>query len=76
MARPAPQELDDVETITLPRGVRFPVELDPPPGFNHVVVTRADESCHGRGERLPPHPNLPDLAPTVDDLFVQISEIP
>jgi len=205
MARPAPGELDDVETITLPRGVRFPVELDPPPGFDparletwpHVegrlewvegrllympgcgdlqqdtvtdvvatlafwarahpefvvgtneagmhlgkdaraadaavwrradlgpytkgfrtvppvlavevtsreeppkalrekarwyldggvsvvwvvvpeqrevlLITREGESRHGRGERLPPHPQLPDLAPAVDDLFLQIS---
>jgi len=34
MARPTAGELDDVETITLPRGARFPVELDPPPGFD------------------------------------------
>ena len=34
MAWPAPGELDDAEIITLPRGVRFPLELDPPPGFD------------------------------------------
>jgi hypothetical protein len=34
MAKPAPGELDDSATITLPRGVRFPVELDPSPGFD------------------------------------------
>ena len=34
MARPAPGELEDVETITLSRGVRFPVELEQPPGFD------------------------------------------
>jgi len=27
MARPAPGELDDVETITLPCGVHLPLEL-------------------------------------------------
>jgi len=205
MARPAPGELDDVETITLPRGVRFPVELDPPPGFDParletwpqvegrlewvegrllympgcgdlqqdtvtdvvatlaiwgartsrvrgwhqrgrmrlgkdtraadaavwrradlgpytkgfrtvppvlavevtsreepplalrekarwyldagvsvvwivvpeqrevLVITREGDSRHGRGDRLPPHSQLPDLAPAVDDLFFQIS---
>jgi len=40
MARPAPGELDDVETITLPGGVCFPVEL----------LTRVGESRHGRDE--------------------------
>ena len=39
MARPTAGELDDVETITLPRGARFPVELDPPPGFDLFLQT-------------------------------------
>ena len=42
MARPTAGELDDVETITLPRGVRFPVELDPPPGDLFLQISRAD----------------------------------
>ena len=38
-----------------------------------LVVTRAGESRHGMGDRLPPDPRLPDLAPPVDELFAQIS---
>src|SRR3989454_710565 len=38
-----------------------------------LVVTRADESRHRMGERLPADPRLPDLAPAVDELFAQIS---
>jgi Uma2 family endonuclease len=38
-----------------------------------VVVTRAGESRHRMGERLPADPHLPDLAPAVDELFRQIS---
>jgi len=33
MARPAPTPLDE-DTIPVPRAVRFPVELDPPAGFD------------------------------------------
>ena len=61
MARPAPGELDDVET--LPGGVRFPVEL----------ISRAGKSRHGRDELFAPHPRLPDLAPALDHLFLQVS---
>ena len=38
-----------------------------------LVITREGDSRHGRGDRLPPHSQLPDLAPAVDDLFFQIS---
>lgn len=38
-----------------------------------LVVTRAGESRHRVGDRLPPHPRLPDLTPMVDELFLQIS---
>jgi len=38
-----------------------------------LVVTRAGESRHRMGERLPSDPRLPDLAPAVDELFAQIS---
>jgi len=37
------------------------------------LVTRGAESRHRVGERLPPHPRLPDLTPTVQELFLQIS---
>jgi|SRR5581483_6874401 len=37
-----------------------------------LVVTASGESRHPRGDRLPPHPDVPDLAPTVADFFVQI----
>jgi hypothetical protein len=36
-----------------------------------LAIAREGESRH-RGDRLPPHSQLPDLAPAVDDLF-QIS---
>ena len=38
-----------------------------------LVVTRAGESRHGMGDRLPADPRLPDLAPLVDELFAQVS---
>ena len=38
-----------------------------------VVLTRAGESRHGTGERLPSDARLPDLAPSVDEFFVQVS---
>ena len=38
-----------------------------------LVVTRAGESRHRMGERLPTDPRLPDLVPQVDELFAQIS---
>lgn len=34
MARPAPNELDEETTIAVPRAVKFPVELEPPEGFD------------------------------------------
>jgi Uma2 family endonuclease len=37
-----------------------------------LVVTRAGTSRHALGERLSEHPDLPDLAPLVDELFAQI----
>jgi Uma2 family endonuclease len=38
-----------------------------------LVVTRAGESRHRIGERIPAHPQLSGLAPQVDDLFRQVS---
>ncbi len=38
-----------------------------------LVVTRAGESRHRMGDRLPSDPRLPDLAPRVEDLFAQVS---
>jgi Uma2 family endonuclease len=38
-----------------------------------VVVTEAGASRYRSGERLPAHPLLPGLEPTVDELFVQVS---
>jgi Uma2 family endonuclease len=38
-----------------------------------VVATRERETRHATGETLPLRPELPDLAPRVDDLFRQIS---
>jgi len=38
-----------------------------------LVVTRGSESRHRMGEQLPCDPCLPDLAPSVDELFVQVS---
>ena len=38
-----------------------------------LVVTPAGESRHQMGERLPPDPRLPGLAPQVEELFSQIS---
>ena len=38
-----------------------------------LVITRAGESRHRERERLPPDPELPDLAPLVDDLFAQVA---
>lgn len=37
-----------------------------------IVVEPAGRVRLGRGERLPAHPALPDLAPTVSELFTQI----
>lgn len=39
-----------------------------------VVVTRDGEARFGIGERLPSASALPDLAPMVDELFVQLGE--
>lgn len=38
-----------------------------------VVITGSGEQRCRLGEIVPPHPALPDLAPRVDDFFVQIS---
>ncbi len=38
-----------------------------------IVLTPHAESCHGIGGRLPEDQRLPGLAPTVDELFGQIS---
>jgi len=38
-----------------------------------LVVTAAGESRHRCRERLPGNPRLPELAPMVDELFVQVS---
>jgi Uma2 family endonuclease len=37
-----------------------------------VVITAQGDSRHGKGERLPRHPELPSLEPPVDRFFVQI----
>lgn len=37
-----------------------------------VVVTGSGSTRFGRGDRLPEHPDLPALAPAVDELFHQI----
>ena len=39
-----------------------------------VVLTEQGESRLAAGERLTEHPALPDLRPSVEELFVQISE--
>jgi Uma2 family endonuclease len=38
-----------------------------------VVLTPAETWRGGSGARLPAHPELPDLAPAVDDFFIQLS---
>jgi len=38
-----------------------------------LVVTRAEESRHHPGARLPPHPQVPGLTPLVEELFLQLS---
>jgi Uma2 family endonuclease len=38
-----------------------------------LVLTASAESRHRMGERLPPDARVPDLAPRVDDIFLQIS---
>jgi Uma2 family endonuclease len=38
-----------------------------------VVVTAGAESRYRTGQRLPPHPGLPGLAPEVSELFSQIA---
>jgi len=44
------------------------------PRSRHViVVTRAGETRHELGDRLPPFPDLPDLTPEVAELFWQVS---
>lgn len=37
-----------------------------------LVVTAGGESRHRPGERLPPHPALPGLAPAVERFFRQL----
>ena len=39
-----------------------------------IVVTAAGDRRCAPGERLPARSDLPDLAPLVDELFVQISQ--
>jgi len=38
-----------------------------------IVVTPAGDSRYRMGDRLPADPRLPGLAPTVDELFLQVS---
>src|SRR5439155_2181113 len=38
-----------------------------------LVLTGVGESRHREHERLPPHSQLPELAPLVDDLFAQVA---
>ena len=43
------------------------------PDPREVVVLLSDrETRHGRDSRLPAHPSLPDLAPSVSALFAQL----
>jgi hypothetical protein len=37
-----------------------------------VVITRAGDTRHRAGERLPAHTDRPDLKPLVDDFFRQL----
>ena len=37
-----------------------------------VVMTSDGETLHTAGERLPAHPELPDLVPAVDEFFEQL----
>lgn len=43
------------------------------PDTAEVVVMTADGESRHRTGRLPPHPALPDLAPTVDEFLIQLS---
>ncbi len=38
-----------------------------------IVVTRRGDTRHRPGDRLPEHPEVPGLTPSVDDLFRQVS---
>jgi Uma2 family endonuclease len=58
----------------LERGVRV-VWLLLPVEQTVVVVTATGETRHGSGARLPAHPELPGLAPAVDELFWQVSRV-
>ena len=40
-----------------------------------VVITRAGETRHGMGERIPADPRLPDLAPMVEEFFRQVGRV-
>jgi Uma2 family endonuclease len=44
-----------------------------PPAREVIVIGSAGEAEYGRGDRLPEHPSLPELAPRVADLFRQLS---
>ena len=44
-----------------------------PPEREVVVITRTGEVTYRAGERLAAEPLLPDLAPAVDDFFVQLN---
>lgn len=55
----------------LARGVEV-VWLLFPEARRALVMTAAGEQSIGPGERLPPHPSLPDLEPALDELLEQV----
>ncbi len=67
------QALRDKADWYLANGVRI-VWLVLPQSREVVVLSSRGEQRHGLGGSLPPQPELPGLSPTVDDLFVQLSE--
>lgn len=77
MARPAPSEPDE-ETISVPRSVRFPVELTPPEGFDPATPAtwpRVEGRLEWVGGRLlyMPSCGLPQQH-TVADLVTVLGE--
>ena len=58
----------------LSRGVTVVWLLDPTQ--REVRVVTRDATCElGRGDRIPAHPELPELTPDVSDLFAQVDEL-
>lgn len=67
-----PRALSDKARWYLDHGVSV-VWLLHPTSCHVIVVTRAGESRHEMGDRLPPCADLPDLTPEVADLVWQVS---